>query len=267
LPIYDFKCQAQGCWSNYELLRPLAERDSAICPRCGSSNQKRLISAPARRTQRSRSIASVTGIRGPLSTPGTRGPMDPLAIFHDCTFEDGPTAIALGKPEYVIVNRGRFKNIGSIAKEVYLDGAAHPDSKKPNSPNSWKGNSLIKITDPEYHRVGTVLDLTKDSKLDAELVRGKYIDVNTVVRERDNPQSIIQQLGLPDDTSPTELGELLLSLSNIGAGNPAAQDAAVKESALGKRLQNYSNIANVFQGVIALANSPLIPGIVAQLTT
>jgi putative FmdB family regulatory protein len=41
MPFYDYRCQ--DCDHTFEELLPIARRDEAVCPRCGSHHVKRLV--------------------------------------------------------------------------------------------------------------------------------------------------------------------------------------------------------------------------------
>lgn len=40
MPMYDYQCP--HCGEAFEELRPMAERDTAACPRCGKTAEKQL---------------------------------------------------------------------------------------------------------------------------------------------------------------------------------------------------------------------------------
>lgn len=52
LPLYDYKCSA--CDHQFTLLRPVAERDNARCPRCDGEEVRRVISTFAAGIRRAR---------------------------------------------------------------------------------------------------------------------------------------------------------------------------------------------------------------------
>jgi putative FmdB family regulatory protein len=44
MPMYDYRCD--GCGREFELQRPVAQRDDAECPHCRGRKVRRLVRAP-----------------------------------------------------------------------------------------------------------------------------------------------------------------------------------------------------------------------------
>ena len=45
MPIYDYKCS--NCGHQVEIIQKISDKPIKICPKCGKSNLKKLISAPS----------------------------------------------------------------------------------------------------------------------------------------------------------------------------------------------------------------------------
>ena len=45
MPIYDYKCS--NCGHQVEIIQKISDKPLKICPKCGKSNLKKLISAPS----------------------------------------------------------------------------------------------------------------------------------------------------------------------------------------------------------------------------
>ena len=45
MPIYDYKCS--NCGYQVEIIQKISDKPLKICPKCGKSNLKKLISAPS----------------------------------------------------------------------------------------------------------------------------------------------------------------------------------------------------------------------------
>ncbi|WP_262020276.1 hypothetical protein [Pseudomonas sp. Pse35] len=80
---------------------------------------------------------------------------------------------------------------------------------------------------------------------DVTMTRGK-----TFYEERDEP-SLVEQIGLPSDTPPELLVDLVQKLANIPDSQQATRFDMIKKSKLWSFIERSANASSIIQGLLA----------------
>lgn len=108
----------------------------------------------------------------------------------------------------------------------------------------------VNFTDCHIIGCGTAIEVMHGS--DVELTGSmRIIGCKKGIVERD-PPSVLEALGLPLDTPPAYVREVLLALRDIPATDVSSKETAIKASNLWSIVQNSSNALSVLQSFISI---------------
>lgn len=110
----------------------------------------------------------------------------------------------------------------------------------------------IKFTNPVMRNVGIGFDVSGGSKVDLVVEGGDYQDVGTFFIERD-PISLYQYVGLPAETPPELVKELLQALIKQQHSAEGSAEQVVKSSRLWDFIKHADSAASVLQKFVFIA--------------
>lgn len=111
----------------------------------------------------------------------------------------------------------------------------------------------IKFTNPVMRNVKIGFDVSGGSKVDLVVEGGDYQDVGTFFIERD-PISLYQYVGLPAETPPELVKQLLQDLIKQQQSAESSPEQVVKTSRLWDLIKHADNAASMLQKFVSIAD-------------
>lgn len=111
----------------------------------------------------------------------------------------------------------------------------------------------IKVRHTMMKDVGTAFNVPHGSKVELEVEGGVYQNVQTFFNERDSG-SIYEYVGLPAETPPNDVKELLLEIVRQQNNPEVSPEQVVKSSRLWSYIEHASNAASILEKLVSIAN-------------